>query len=540
VTPPTILDALDDPHLLGAGFRDAGSWARWRVALAAMFQLPMTAEDAAVYREHTDRTTLPVAPAREGWFIVGRRGGKSRIAAAVAVYLATFRDYTALLAPGERGTLPIIAADRQQARTVFRYVSGLLDGSPMLSRLIERQTADAIDLTNNVTIEVHTASFRAVRGYTVVGAVLDEVAFWRSEDSANPDTEILAALRPAMATVPGALLVGISSPYSRRGALWQSFRRHYGQDGDVLVWRAPTLAMNPTVPVRVVDEALADDEASARAEYLAEFRTDIEGFVTRELIDACTVPSRQGLPPVRGTSYTAFVDPSAGAQDSFSLAIAHEEDRADGTTVAVLDVLTARTPPFSPESVVAEFSKTLEVYDIQTVVGDRYGGEFPRELFRKHGITYDPSERVKSDLYKELLPLLTSGRCELLDHHRLQTELLGLERRTARGGRDSIDHGPGGHDDLSNAAAGALTLARTAPTVTVLYDDPEPAQPLTDQIRDALPAMFARPAPDTCGDCTWMVGGRCTAPSGPWQGHRVEATSPSCSSYDPLPDGEGE
>ena len=38
-------------------------------------------------------------------------------------------------------------------------------------------------------------------------------------------------------------------------------------------------------------------------------------------------------------------------------------------------------------------------------------------------------------------------------------QLCGLERRTARGGRDSIDHAPGGHDDLANAVAGAAALA---------------------------------------------------------------------------------
>src|SRR5262245_19505945 len=169
--PVSILDALADPHLLGAGFqREPGTWATWRVALAAMFGLQMTAEEAAIYIEHTGRASAPTMPAREAWFIVGRRGGKSRIAAAVAVYLATFRDYSALLAPGERGTWPIIAADRQQARTVFRYVSGLLDASPMLARLIGRQTTDAIDLTNRVTLEVHTASFRSVRGYSIIGA----------------------------------------------------------------------------------------------------------------------------------------------------------------------------------------------------------------------------------------------------------------------------------------------------------------------------------------------------------------------------------
>src|SRR5205823_6171710 len=109
----------------------------------------------------------------------------------------------------------------------------------------------------------------SVRGYTIVAAVLDEIAFWRSDDSANPDKEIVNALRPAMATVPGALLVGISSPYSRHGVMWDAHRFHFGKDGDpVLVWQSPTRTMNPLLPQSVVDAAMAEDETAARAEYL--------------------------------------------------------------------------------------------------------------------------------------------------------------------------------------------------------------------------------------------------------------------------------
>ena len=79
-----------------------------------------------------------------------------------------------------------------------------------------------------------------------------------------------------------------------------------------------------------------------------------------------------------------------------------------------------------------------------------------RELFRRHHISYEAAIKPKSDLYRELLPLINSGRCELLDHQRLISQLSGLERGTARSGRDSIDHGPGAHDDVANAAAGAL------------------------------------------------------------------------------------
>ena len=96
-----------------------------------------------------------------------------------------------------------------------------------------------IELSNCLIIEVHTGSYRAVRGYTVVAALCDESAFWRSDESANPDKKILAALRPAMATIPNGLLIGLSYPYRRAGALYEAYRDHYGKDGDAVpVWQA--------------------------------------------------------------------------------------------------------------------------------------------------------------------------------------------------------------------------------------------------------------------------------------------------------------
>src|SRR5439155_16788293 len=345
-----------------------------------------------------------------------------------AVYLACFRDYRPVLAPGERGTLPIIAADRRQARTVFCYVTGLLDSCPMLARMLSNRTTESIELTNGVTIEVHTASFRSVRGYTVVSCVLDEVAFWRTEDSANPDREIVNALRPAMATVPGALLLAISSPYARRGCLWDTYRQHHGRDGDpVLVWQAPTRAMNPTVDARVIAEAYAQDEIAAAAEYGAEFRRDVEAFLTRETVEAVVAPGRRELSPVAGFDYVAFCDPSGGSQDAMALAIAHQQDGR-----AVLDAVREIRPPFSPEAVVREFADLLRQYGVTTVRGDRYAGEWPRQAFARHGIAYEPSAAPKSELYGGFLPILNSARVELLDVPRLHAQLLGLERRTSR------------------------------------------------------------------------------------------------------------
>jgi hypothetical protein len=125
----------------------------------------------------------------------------------------------------------------------------------------------------------------------------------------------------------------------------------------------------------------------------------------------------------------------------------------------VLDAVREVRPPFSPESVVKEFAILLRSYRISTVTGDRYAGEWPRERFREHGIAYEVAESPRSDLYRDLLPVLNSGACELLDIPRLATQLCALERRTTRAGRDSIDHPAGGHDDVANAVAGALLLS---------------------------------------------------------------------------------
>jgi hypothetical protein len=479
----TILDALADGQLFAALFRPAASWAVWRVSLAALFGLAMSEDELALYQRHTGRQRPPDGPAREAWVIAGRRGGKSRIAATVAIYLAAFRDYRSILAAGEKGTVMLLAADRRQARTLMRYVVGMLDAVPMLGAMVMNRTAESVELSNRVVIEVHTASFRAVRGYTVVAAICDEIAFWRSEDSANPDVEIINAIRPAMATVPGALLLCISSPYARRGALWDAYREHFGQDGDpVLVWQAATQVMNHAIPDQVVAEAYEKDAVAAAAEYGAEFRRDIESYIDPETLTRLVPSGLRERGPLLAYRYAAFCDPAGGSGgDSMTLAIAHFDPDRD---TAVLDLVAERRPPFSPETVAEDFAAIIKRYNLRTVTGDRYAGDWPRAAFRQHGISYvtdwrDPKSPdklvslTKVDIYRELLPRLNAERVALLDHDRLLRQLVSLERRTGSTGRDVIDHGPNQHDDLANAAAGALLLTarhRAAPMARAVLD----------------------------------------------------------------------
>ncbi|MGH7266385.1 MAG: hypothetical protein ACREMB_16295 [Candidatus Rokuibacteriota bacterium] len=168
--------------------------------------------------------------------------------------------------------------------------------------------------------------------------------------------------------------------------------------------------MNPTVDETVIDRAVAEDEAAA-AEYGALFRRDIETFVNCEAVEAVVVSRRQELPPSEPFRYRAFVDPSGGSQDSMTLAVAHVEHR-DARRILVLDVVREARPPFSPDAVVKDFAAVLDSYHCTTVEGDRYAGEWPRERFREHGITYEVAEHTKSDLYGALLPLLNSHKTE--------------------------------------------------------------------------------------------------------------------------------
>jgi hypothetical protein len=452
----TILDLLDALPW----FRPKSQWLPWRAFLCAVFGLPMTDVELAIFQQCTGRKTPPTKQAREVWSIVGRRGGKSRINALIGAWIACFRDYSDKQAPGQVFVLPIIAADKKQAAEVMNYLKGMFAAEPFKSLLASEPNTEDIKLKTGVTIMVRTGNFRTVRGPTYIGIIGDEIAFWRNEDSKNPDEEIINALRPGMATIPGSILMGLSSPYARRGVLWNEYEQHWGKENEnTLVWQAETLLMHPGDPelAAFVAREYEKDPLKASAEYGAQFRRDVESYVSLEVIRACTAQGRTALPPIPGQQYFAFADPSGGTQDSMTVAIAHWA----GVSV-LIDAVGEWAPkedgPFSPEEACREAAALLTHYGVRVVQGDRYGGEWPRERFKAHGITYYTADRVKNDIYRDFLPLLNSRTVELLDNKKANAQLFALDRRTTQGGRDQISHPPGGHDDIINAIAGVAVL----------------------------------------------------------------------------------
>jgi hypothetical protein len=453
--PRTILECLDDPALFkGKGLMDGASWDPWKAFLAALFALPMTDGQLELYRRHTGRHEPPTKVFRAGTLIVGRRGGKSACLAVVATYLAVMFDHRPYLRPGEVPVIAVLAKDRAQAKVILGYILGGLRAVPALAELVGEVKAESVHLKNGVSVEIFTASTGAPRGRTFLAVLMDELAFWPTGDNANPDDEVMTAVRPGLRTIPHSLLLIASSPYAKRGLLYSDYAQFYGKDDALtLVWKASTVEMNSDM----ADEPdmmrmYREDPDRADAEHGGNFRTDIVSFITREAVEAVVADSVLEIPHGGGVNYVGFVDPSGGSADSFTLSIAHAE--RDG--LAVLDVVREIRPPFSPDGVVQEYAATLKVYGISRVIGDAYAGHWPRERFAVHGIQYDVSKINKSMIYSEFLPALNGRRVQLLDNERLIGQLCALERRVARGGRDSIDHSPGAHDDLANAACGAL------------------------------------------------------------------------------------
>ena len=448
-----IIDLITDKNLLGEHF-DNPSWDNWKALLKAFYGLPMDDIEHRRYKNLTKRDSKPAEPFNELWLVIGRRGAKSRMAGLIAVYEALFVDHESRLSAGEVATILVLANDRKQARTVFRYIQGFIHSNPMFEQLIVKETNETIEFTNRTCIEIATSSFRSTRGYTMAAVICDEIAFWRTDDSANPDAEIIQAIRPALTTLNGKL-IALSSPYSRRGELYRNYQKYFGSnDPSVLVAQAPTTTMNPTIPKRIIDDAKERDLPSALAEYEAQFRNDIESFIDVEQLAKLTRSEPPALPYDGRFKYYAYVDPNGGGADGFSMAIAHKENN-----LIVVDLVTERIK-MNPANVVREYCTILRKYFIHEVTGDRFSGHWVEQEFLRHGIKYNFSKHNRTELYSDFLSVANSGSIELppTPNDKLLKQFNDLERRTTRSGRDIIDHSPGTHDDLSNAVAGVASL----------------------------------------------------------------------------------
>jgi hypothetical protein len=446
-------EAISDPQLLGHCLQGP-SWRPWRVFLTAAFGEPLIdPEELDLFAQLSGGRVPALQRAEEIEMVGGRRGGKSEASSCAASYIMTCMDFSDVLSRGESGVCLIISPDLRQSSIIFNYTLAAIQGSPVLSQQIVNVTADTIELTNNLAIESRAASTKRLRGPTYCSIFCDEIAFLPSDNSVNPDSEILNAVRPGLATTGGPLFM-ISSPYAKKGVLYDTFKRHYGPAGDplILVGKATSRELNPTLPQSVVDRAMERDPAAASAEWLARFRDDVSSLVPLEVIMRCVDKNVLERSPVAGTAYECAVDMSGGQSDSAALCIGHAEAASERI---VVDCVREILSPHSPEQACAEFAAVMKSYGLVSAVSDKYASAWPVEQFSRMGIVLRPELAARTQLYQDLLATMNSARVRLLHHERLIAQIASLERRTGRS-HDSIDAPNGQHEDVANAVAGLV------------------------------------------------------------------------------------
>jgi hypothetical protein len=233
----SVSRAISDPKLFGPWFKGP-SWDAWRAILKAAHAEPMTEAEITVFRSVADRDP-PKKQVRELVVVAGRRSGKDSVASAMGAAAAAFQDYRPITRPGELANIMCLATDKVQARISLNYTRAYFAEVPMLKSLVVRETADGLDLSTGASITVIPNDFRTVRGRSIALAILDEAAFWLGDESTSPAEEVYGALIPGLATIPGSMLVMISSPHRRDGLVYNKFKESYGRDDpDCLVIRA--------------------------------------------------------------------------------------------------------------------------------------------------------------------------------------------------------------------------------------------------------------------------------------------------------------
>jgi len=448
-----IIDFIRDRNLIGQKLSIAQT-----AALKAFYGLELNRRELEVYKRCTGLEEYHARAYPEVDFICGRRSGKTdRLASNIVLFEVFEGGHEKRLNLGERGMLIVLSVNQRQAQIVLNYIKGKVDASPILRSMVADVYNEEIRFKNGLSVASYPCSFRGLRGYSVPVCVIDELAFFKVQ-GVNVDREVLEAVRPAQATFPGAKLVKISSPYAKQGELWRDFASYYGKNqSQVLIWKAPSKVMNPTISDSFLRREKRRDPDAYRREYEAEFSDSISDFIPADAIDSCVVVGRRGVPPRPDfNTYVAAID-AAFVSDRFAFCVCHSErgkvvfDYIDGWRGT-------KAEPLNMGATLNEISRVLHDYGCNLVWGDQFAAVPIREGLRDRGVLfmeYPFTTGSKQKLYTTLKTLILEGATELLDHADSVRELKSLEATITPSGtvRIGAPRISGASDDFATVIA---------------------------------------------------------------------------------------
>lgn len=416
---------------------------------------------------------------------VGRRGGKSSTACIFAVAFALTYAGLGLVPPGDVGWVVFVSVRRDEAMSRLRTIEAVLR---VLGVKFVPAEGDAIIIAGtNIGFRVQACNVAAVSGWTSILIVADEVAKYRDADTgANPATEVLAALRPTMATQPLARIFLISSPLGPDDAHARAFDA--GDSEFQLTAFAESWVANPTLTEEDTRRLEPDPKLHAREYGAKPSQAVSSAFEADQVLAAIGPVSIAPVPPP-----LLLLDASAGKGDSFVWALAQRfmADGRERIRVGGMSGFEGRfhaswTSDRAIEWLATSARKTAYV---QSAVGDGYSDYFLIPALQKHGINYTTLPwsneskvaavgRVRQWLRDGVLVVEPGPEAE-----KWKAEMIAFREKLTASGFTTFGARHGGHDDrvalILNLAmadiAGMLPSARgvAAPPPPILthFDD---------------------------------------------------------------------
>ena len=422
--------------------------------------------------------------------VCGARAGKSYVLGALRLLHLALTVPLTTLARGEVAVALIVAPDMRLARQVLRYALGAAESVPAIRNIISARAADGFTLERpdggKVSIEClpATRGGSAVRGRSLVGAVLDESAFFRDETFTVNDLEVFRAVAPRI--LAGGQLVIASTPWTEAGLLHEFHKRNFGRPTDAIAVHAATLTLRNDEHTRsYVARERGRDPVNAAREFDAEFmpggaETFFDGRAVETAVDdALILPRAVSWGAVRGV----------GADFGFrsdSSALVTVQMGPDGRleVADIVEMTPTKDAPLVPSTVVASFADVVARYGADYLVADGHYRQSIAEHLGARNLSLSPAPEGatgKADVYQATRTLLHEGRIRLPRHDRLLRQIREVVARPTAGGGVTIASPrwrTGGHGDLVSAFVLAVwdVARQDVPAAPRVVDDPLKAQ----------------------------------------------------------------
>ena len=440
--------------------RTGSTWRTWRAVARLLDGTEFDEFDRDLLKSLSGLDAPPKDRVSEIYAVMGRRSGKTSLAAVVAIVWACRRYPLA-----DEPTVVFTATRLDQSKKPLRMAREV---ARQFGVLADEGNSTSFGVEGGVRVAAITNESTAVRGMDCVAVVMDEAAFYPSSAlAADTDRMLLTAIKPTLATFRTGLLMVISTPGPGRGILYdayQGWKRGERPRGRVLL-HARTRTMNETISQEEIDAEIAE-HPELRAEYASEFSVDVRAWLPAAATDPGVVAK---LPAVRdhaGGELYAFVDAASGVgKDGFAAAVAETlEPAGEGKPRAQLLEVFHKEPPYDLDEAVKGAAALCRKYGVDEITGDKWATNTQGVSWRELGVVYRESEKNTSLIYNSVAGALTTGRALLLSDPLLIDQLRGLVEVPRDAPPPKVTHVNGGHDDVANAACGALDLALKLPT----------------------------------------------------------------------------